>query len=340
METRFEVAATAEKELFREFGALHMKNKKQKGFILAAGLLALFFGFPYSVWMGSRPLAVLFAVTGVYLMCYCAGLMEFMMSASMYHNFNTKLRDTEMTYRFGDDGFEIVERLGSSRSSYEAITTAAESDRAYLLMTAGNAGLLLPKSGFRQGSPEEFRSFLEEKTGKPVPYYKLRRGRIRPWIVFAVSVLWLIAVQIGVKTVKKRLDSIPVRMSAAGFSIELPQDFRLDSDTEFDFTAHNREVYIWAGQQAIQEEATASEMGQLLYERLEESQDPKLETLSDGTVCVTFTSTVEGEAYYYCDALVQTEDAFWVAEFICSAELQEDYAQVFFQWAQTIEVQS
>ncbi len=62
----------------------------------------------------------------------------------------------------------------SSASSYRyhALTAVWEDEKRCYLFLQGKMPYILQKAAFTQGTPEKFRTFIAEKTGKPVQYIK------------------------------------------------------------------------------------------------------------------------------------------------------------------------
>ncbi|MGN8897551.1 YcxB family protein [Flavonifractor sp. HCP28S3_F3] len=69
-------------------------------------------------------------------------------------------------YSFDENGY--FSRSGSTklRSTYHILEFMFETDHYFVLMLSRKKGFILDKSRFQFGTPEEFRSFLSQKTGK------------------------------------------------------------------------------------------------------------------------------------------------------------------------------
>lgn len=91
-----------------------------------------------------------------------------------YRGFPQGYRDQDVRYDFDDASFASRTPVSEETVRYHAICEVVESDDLYALFVGKRQAHLLSKAGFLTtgGSPEAFRTFIEEKTGK-----KIRRVR-------------------------------------------------------------------------------------------------------------------------------------------------------------------
>ncbi len=71
----------------------------------------------------------------------------------------------KITYRFGDNNFSETRQGNTIFMKYKGIRSIFEDPERYYLFVADNEAHIIVKSGFRQGDPEAFADFIEEKTG-------------------------------------------------------------------------------------------------------------------------------------------------------------------------------
>ena len=73
---------------------------------------------------------------------------------------------------FGEDGYTIKTSVTESRFSYAQIRAVAELPRYLVLALSNNQAQAFDKESLSGGTIEEFRTFLAEKTGKPIQMIK------------------------------------------------------------------------------------------------------------------------------------------------------------------------
>ena len=67
---------------------------------------------------------------------------------------------------FSGDAYTVTTDALETRYQYENITVLCESERYFFLFLGNKHGQIFDKQGFRQGDPDAFRVWLEQKTGK------------------------------------------------------------------------------------------------------------------------------------------------------------------------------
>ncbi len=83
------------------------------------------------------------------------------------------LPDTRrLTARFTEDGYRHTTPVSESTWHYEQIQAVCETEDYFLLLLGRRHGQVYRKSGFTEGNPEAFRTFLTEKTGLAVQRIK------------------------------------------------------------------------------------------------------------------------------------------------------------------------
>ena len=73
---------------------------------------------------------------------------------------------------FAEDAYTVTTTHTQTRWEYENITALCETERYFICFIGKRHGQLFDKEGFQWGSPDAFRSFLEQKTGKTFQYIK------------------------------------------------------------------------------------------------------------------------------------------------------------------------
>ena len=80
------------------------------------------------------------------------------------------ISDKPMRFIFEEDGFSVWEPSGASSYRYHALTAVWEDKDRHYLFLQGKMQYVLRKAAFTQGTPDDFRAFISQKTGKPVEY--------------------------------------------------------------------------------------------------------------------------------------------------------------------------
>ncbi len=73
---------------------------------------------------------------------------------------------------FHEEGYETVTAVGKTQWTYEVIQQIAELKDCFVFIFDQSHGQVYDKSGFTEGTVEEFRSFIEGKTKKEVKTIK------------------------------------------------------------------------------------------------------------------------------------------------------------------------
>ena len=80
--------------------------------------------------------------------------------------------NTEVSTTFRPDGYVNVVSTAEGRWPYDKIQAVCETKDYFVLLLGVRQGQVYDKAGFVEGTAEEFRSFISEKTGKPIQYIK------------------------------------------------------------------------------------------------------------------------------------------------------------------------
>ena len=68
--------------------------------------------------------------------------------------------------RFTDEGYVIANQRGEQSFDYSSVQALCEDGRYFFLMLSRQQGNLFDKQGFHTGTADQFRAFLERKTGQ------------------------------------------------------------------------------------------------------------------------------------------------------------------------------
>ena len=75
-----------------------------------------------------------------------------------------------LDFRFTEAGFSYRTPVSECRYEYSVLRELAEDGGYFYLFITGEMAYVLKKTDFTRGAPEEFRKFLEERTGKTVQF--------------------------------------------------------------------------------------------------------------------------------------------------------------------------
>ena len=73
---------------------------------------------------------------------------------------------------FDEDGYTMTTSVTETRWQYAQILAIAETKSYFIFVLSKNHAQAVDKEGMQGGSAEAFRTFITEKTGKPVAYIK------------------------------------------------------------------------------------------------------------------------------------------------------------------------
>lgn len=341
MEPRFEATFVPNRRMCNEFGAITSRKQKASWFLLGSSLFLVLY-----------PLFLLLYESTVYYVSQAIGVGFFFLwlltgqrnGRSIYRSLHKRLQNASFRYVFDHDEVHITNELESVSVRYQAFISILESPHLFALYVAPNGGHIIPKEALQNGTLEEFRVYLEEKTGKRVQQVKGERSPGVTWLLgIGVSVL-AIAVLVGATLGRKAIENRPVVFSQGGYSITLPAGFwQVTNDDIPWFISQAGDVSVWVERQeagplyeAWGTPLTAKELVQNMNEGLEE--EIEFYDLDNGAACYTC-SYGEGEVKsFYFEVVMKSEDVFWFTEFECAQEIASVYQEQFLQWAETITI--
>lgn len=334
MEPRFSLEFSQSKKHYREFGNIHVKHTKSWVIILVCVIILMAINVAFTAFKGKLEIKFLIPTMVFYFYWLFADLYIGTLS---YNNANKATRGEPARLTFTQTEMISEQAGSSSKAVYQAFTDVCESDSLFALYTSKTSAILVPKTGFTEGTADGFRDFISQKIGavRRIPSSKKRRiWGIVLGMAFALAmaaVLWL--------------NNREVQFGNTPYSITLPAAFEEYKNDAFAFSARTKEVQISAFPDekqtlldyGITDVKTVDDYADLFAE-IYELEDCTRTTLENGTVCLTYTMDYENTTYYYCDALTESSDAFWITEFYCKASAQDKYAPLFLQWANSIRI--
>ena len=78
---------------------------------------------------------------------------------------------TTVTTFFEDDIVD-VSHSNTLTLPYSEVASVEESDEVFYLITTNNLAIIVAKSDFTIGAPDDFRTFIKEKTGKKIRFIR------------------------------------------------------------------------------------------------------------------------------------------------------------------------
>lgn len=191
MEPRFEVRTVTDKALFLKLVRFDAKHWRIRLFRIFYLLLALFYFYQikdlfnadllywllhggYSEFLKENPVSAIIAVLAVPFGLYLIIRSVFFIPMAVRRVWkNNKNREGDFVVSvFFDDHFTSSSKNVSSVVQYGEICALEESSEIFFLKRTKTSGVSICKSDFTAGSPEDFRAFIEEKTGKKIKFIR------------------------------------------------------------------------------------------------------------------------------------------------------------------------
>ncbi|MBQ2956688.1 MAG: YcxB family protein [Clostridia bacterium] len=167
MEPRFEVPFTINRDLMKIFAGYSSARwafRLRRILFLVLGCLELFLaslsGF-HSI------LPVIIGVLSLLLAVFYSQYLQW-----WYWRRNKPKAGTAVVYTFFEDRFTAVSGTLSQSAQYDDLFEVVETKAVFGLRRDKSGAAILPKSCFTVGSPDDFRAFIEEKTGKKIKFIR------------------------------------------------------------------------------------------------------------------------------------------------------------------------
>ena len=191
MEPRFEVRSVTNKELLRKLVRFDAKRWRIRlARILYLVLAALYFyqikdlfstdilfwllHGGYAELFKENPVSAVIALFAIPFGLYLIIRALFWVPMAVLRNWkNVKNREGDFVVSaFFDDHFTSSSKHVSSVVQYNEICSLEESDEIFFLKRTKTSGMPFSKSDFITGTADDFRAFIEEKTGKKIRFIR------------------------------------------------------------------------------------------------------------------------------------------------------------------------
>ena len=132
-------------------------------------------------------------------------------------------------------------------------------------------------------------------------------------------------------------DAAPKTFTKEDFQITLADAFKAAEEPGF-FSAYSSKTVLVATVREAKEifgDITLNEYGTLVIDGNNRT-GAKLNQ-EDGFVWFEYTDTADGQKLYYLVACYQSQDAFWIVNFLTPASNQAKYLDTFIDWAKTVQ---
>ena len=340
-ENQFSVSVLPDKKNFKEFGRIHMKKSRSSILFL---ILAIVFYAAYFVLTAFTGMTEgVYLVTAAYLFAFYWLFMGDFIGQTNYKGMNKKYKGGILNYYFGQTGFSVNSEWENSNIRYGALECICESKTIFALYTNKTVAHIIPKSAFKEGTPAEFRRFMEEKTGS-----KVRRVYTQDKTALKIVVAVLIfAVMMGgvflATTIAKTREPVSMPYTHKEYTISLPGNFDETGAENCYFAAQREDALVFLIKEDRGEverlcgELTLNEYA-LIVAGNTGLDAGAVKTNADGTITISYTSEVEGEEYYYYGVFAETENAFYVTYFTCLNDVSGEYMDDFRSWSETIKI--
>ncbi len=167
MEPRFEVQTTISKDLMKHFARYSCTSRSVKIrrlLLLAFGCIELYL----ASLTGFRSIpAIVLGLLAVLLVVFYPQYLQW-----WYWRRNKPKAGTLYINTFFDDHFDTNSDTYCSSAQYSDIFEVQETKEAFGLKRDKGGAVLFPKSNFTVGTPDDFRVFLTEKTGKKIKFIR------------------------------------------------------------------------------------------------------------------------------------------------------------------------
>ena len=161
MEPRFEVQVAIDRDLMKLFSQYSMKKPRARIIRLALLVMGLF-----ELWASGPVFTSVGVFAILYALCYPLLIQQ------IYWRKNQPKGGTQCVHTFYDDHFTAVNGSLSQTVQYDDLFVIEETNEVFALRRDRNGAAILPKSAFTAGSPDDFRTFIEEKTGKSIKFIR------------------------------------------------------------------------------------------------------------------------------------------------------------------------
>lgn len=212
----------------------------------------------------------------------------------------------------------------------------------YYPLEAGSEDVHL--SGRPHFDPARGNAFRFDGVNDPTVLNNRKRGGRKGLMILAAAVLLglLVGLVFGIGTAGKK--NSPKTFTESDFQITLTNRFfRLNAEQQnyqYAYASQQAEVVAYKEQFALFRDfelPTLKEYARYAIQYSIPGEEPKV-LQGDGYVFAEYGQTFDdGAAAHYLTAFYQSDDAFWIVDFLCDEEDYPKLQEQFHQWAATVE---
>lgn len=345
MEKRFEIAYKANPKRFVEFNKIILAKTKMSLIYIIIGAIFSFVLYPLieltSTDMESNSV---FIVPGMVFLILGLWFDKLGSSKKAVIKNQSKVAKQAGTITFTDETQNFSSEFESSSLKYSAFEALVETENTFFLFVGRNQAVTVGKDEFSFGTPDEFRAFIQEKTGKTFKFISLKSNNKRAVIGTIISVVLFLATVFGVSAAKNAMLNAEKVFSITNYSITLNESYQEVLDTNVDLCIENEKTSVFItffSNETLNEYYDISFEDTALFTTWVYNETEKdvigQRNISADQTHIEFTINSEGFGYYYYCAVQKVEGGFWVTEFGTPAGLKDDYRDDYIKFIETID---
>lgn len=343
MELYRALVKSPDKKYFRKVAEVFgRKNKTLKWFYwigliitLIAGPVFAFISYycHFSEWIIFYPLGIYF------LIYYYFAPVSF--GNRLYKSQSKKNLNKDTTYCFSDSEIKITTVDMTTSLSYSGIEDFYETDEIYCLFVNKSFAYTIPKNAVENLCGYDFKTFIQNKIGKPAVYVKKKSTGKSTAKLFGIMTAGIILICIAFGLAEYILTENPKTFTFEDYSITLDQsfyDWQENDDTELALT--NDLVYFTLEKYSDDDLYRAFFRKDVSIEDFagDYKKEYKADMLkiNEFTYYLTFSDSYDDYDYYNAMCIQQIDGVFWVSQLFCDKSHEIDYAQSFLKWFSSI----